>query len=68
MSAEVDRRRSELRESNELIRYEKVEAKQKDEVAKAVRKQLNDELKLDSMAEVDRRIELQTTEKYSRLH
>ena len=60
MSVEVDRRRveidaeirSEMRESNELSRYEKVEANRKDEAAKAVGKQLNDELKLESMAEV----------------
>ena len=62
-SAEVDRRRVdidaerryELRESNELSRHEKVEAKQKDEASKSVRKQLDDDLKIQISAEVDRR-------------
>ena len=55
MSAEVDRRRSDLCESNELSHYEKFEAKKKDEAAKAVRKKINDELQLELMAEVDRK-------------
>ena len=64
MSAKIDRRRietdseirSELCESNKLSRFEIVEAKQKHEAAKAVRKQLDDELVLESIAEVDRKI------------
>ena len=60
-SAEVGRRRPELHESNETSRYEKVEAKQKDEAAKAVRKQINDELKIESIAKVDIKKELETS-------
>ena len=55
MSAEIDRRILDLRESNELTRSEIVESKQKDEAAKAVRNQLDDELELEMSAEVDRR-------------
>ena len=66
-SIEIDRRRSELRESNELIRCEIVETKEKDEAAKAVRKQSNDDLKLEMSAEVDRRrSELHESNKLSR--
>ena len=50
LSAEVDRRRSELRESNELSHYEIVEAKQKNDEELAVRKQLDDELKIELSA------------------
>ena len=64
MNSEFDRRKvetyagiiSELRESSELSHCEIVEAKEKDETAKAVRKQLDNELKLELMAEVDRKI------------
>ena len=54
-SAEVDRKRSKLRESNELSRYEKVEEKQKDEAAKAVKNKLDDDFKLEMSVEVDRK-------------
>ena len=50
LSSEVDRKRV---DSNELGRYEKVEAKQKDEAAKAIRTQLYDEFQLELMALVD---------------
>ena len=54
-SAEIDRRRLDLRESNELSRSVIVEAKQKDETVKAIRKQLDDKFRLESIAEVNRK-------------
>ena len=64
MSAEVNRRRvetcalirSELCESNELSRYERVEGKKKHDSSLSVRMQLNGELKLELSSEVDRKI------------
>ena len=52
LSAEVDRKRV---ESNELSRYKRVEAKEKNKADKSVSKQLDDELRLELMAEVDRK-------------
>ena len=62
-STEVDRRRietgveiiNELRESNELIRCEIAELKQKNDAALVVTKKMKDELKLELSAKVYRK-------------
>ena len=53
MSADVNRKRVELQEPNEL--NERSEANQKYVTALVVRKQLNDDLKLKFSANVDRK-------------
>ena len=63
MSVEADRRRSELRESNDLDRCEIVEAKQKYNATKAVKNKLDDELKLELMTDVDRKRVTEVDEK-----
>ena len=55
MSIEVDRKRVDLLESNELSLYDSFEATHKHDLVLAVRKQLNDDLKLDLIKEVDRK-------------
>ena len=71
MNTEVGRRRNtsygsminDLHDSNELSVYERDESKKKDEVAKVVRKQLHDELKIKLTAEVDAKGENNITDK-----
>ena len=58
MSEEVDRKRTELHESNELILCERVESKQKHNTYLADRKQLNDAIKLELNAEVHTKREM----------
>ena len=63
MSAEVDRKRAELHDFNELSRCERDEKNHKDESSKVFRKELDDKFKLELIDKVNRRREFEITKK-----